>query len=185
MQRIINAQVKTGLVLNTRKCEIVANDFDLVDKYPVFRDFKRVHKADMTFLDGSVLQSRATDKLLQEKIADLERATKRVALLQAHDALCLLKNSIAIPKLVYLLRTSPCFDNPLLASFDDTLRYGLSLVLNVKLDENNAQLSDIIWRAVRRAQYPSVEEPVGLSRSDGKRPNGATLIPWTRCKWLA
>ena len=73
--------------------------------------------------------------MLQEKIADLKRTIKRLALLQAHDALCLLNNSIAMPKLLYLLRTSPCFDNPLLASFDDTLRLGLSLVLNVELDD--------------------------------------------------
>ena len=90
MQRIIKAQETTGLGLNTRKCEIVANDFDLVDKYPVFRDFKRVHKEDLTFLGGPVLQGRATDKVLHEKIADLDRAIKRLALLQAHDALCLL-----------------------------------------------------------------------------------------------
>ena len=36
----------------------------------------------------------------------------------------------------------------------------------------------ITLRAVKRAQFPSVKEPVGLSRSDGKRPDGATLISW-------
>ena len=119
-QRIIDAQAMIGLVLHTRKCETVANNFDLVDKYPVFRDFKRVHKEDLTFRDGPVLQGRATDKVLEEKMSDLERAFKHLALLTAHDALCLLKNSIAMPKLLYLLRTSPCFDKPLLASFDET-----------------------------------------------------------------
>ena len=43
-QRIIDAQATTGLVLNTRKCEIVANDFDLVGKYTVFPNVKKVHK---------------------------------------------------------------------------------------------------------------------------------------------
>ena len=42
-----------------------------------------------------------------------------------------------------------------------------------------------MWRAVKKAQYPAVKEPVGLSRSDGKRPDGATLIPWTRGKPVA
>ena len=41
--------------------------------------------------------------------SDLDRAINRLSLLQAHDALCLLKNSIAMPKLLYILRTSPCF----------------------------------------------------------------------------
>ena len=94
-----------------------------------------VNKEDMTFLVGPVLQGRATDILLQEKIAGLERAIKCLALLQAHDVLCLLKNSIAMPKLLYLLKTSPCFNNPLLASFDDTLRRGLSLLINMELDD--------------------------------------------------
>ena len=38
-------------------------------------------------------------------------------------------------KLLYVLRTLPCFDNSLLASSDDTLRRGLSLVLNVELSD--------------------------------------------------
>ena len=29
--------------ISTHRCEIVANDFDLVDRYPIFRDFKRVY----------------------------------------------------------------------------------------------------------------------------------------------
>ena len=31
-----------------------------------------------------------------------------------------------------------------------------------------------------RAQVPSCKEPAGLSRSDGKRPDGVLLIPWSR-----
>ena len=31
---------------------------------------------------------------------------------------------------------------------------------------------DLIWRALTRASSPSVKEPAGLSRSDGKRPEG-------------
>ena len=32
----------------------------------------------------------------------------------------------------------------------------------------HAQMNDIIWRSVKKAQYPAIKEPVGLSRSDGK-----------------
>ena len=38
---------------------------------------------------------------------------------------------------------------------------------------------------VKRAQIPATKEPIGLSRSDGKRPDGASLIPWKRGKPLA
>ena len=46
------------------------------------------------------------------------------------------------------------------------------------------QLNDIIHRALRRASTPSVLEPPRLSRTDGKRPDGLTLIPWQQGKSL-
>jgi len=39
-------------------------------------------------------------------------------------------------------------------------------------------LHDIIWRAFGAAGISAVEEPSGLDRQDGKRPDGLTLIPW-------
>ena len=49
----------------------------------------------------------------------------------------------------------------------------------------HSQLNDLIWRAVKKAQIPASKEPIGLSRADGKRPDGATLVTWTRGKPLA
>ena len=42
-----------------------------------------------------------------------------------------------------------------------------------------------LWRALLQAGFPSTKEPPGLSRTDGKRPDGVTLIPWQRGKPLA
>ena len=92
VQAIIDTHKTMGLVLNRQKCEIIASNFDLVDQHPVFRDFKRVHKEDLVFLGSPVLPGRSVDKVLQEKIQDLQRAISRLSLLQAHDGLCLLKN---------------------------------------------------------------------------------------------
>ena len=41
-------------------------------------------------------------------------------------------------------------------------------------------LNDIISRAFASAKIPVTKEPSGLFRSDGKRPDGLTLIPWQR-----
>ena len=49
----------------------------------------------------------------------------------------------------------------------------------------HSQLNDLIWISEKRAQIPATTEPIGLSRSDGKRPDGASLIPWERGKPLA
>ena len=44
-------------------------------------------------------------------------------------------------------------------------------------------INDLIYRALNRAGIPAIKEPAGLIRSDGKRPDGLTLIPWSggRC----
>jgi len=39
-------------------------------------------------------------------------------------------------------------------------------------------INDLVWHSLLRAGIPSSKEPSGLSRSDGKRPDGITLIPW-------
>ena len=49
----------------------------------------------------------------------------------------------------------------------------------------HSPLNGIIWRAVKKVQIPASKEPIGLLRHDGKRPDGATLVPWTRGRPLA
>lgn len=49
----------------------------------------------------------------------------------------------------------------------------------------HAQLNDLIWRAIKKAQVPSYKEPIGLSIGNGKRPDGATLVPWSRGRPMA
>ena len=46
-------------------------------------------------------------------------------------------------------------------------------------------MNDILWRSIKRGQITAVKEPVSLVRQDGKRPDGATLLPWARGKSLA
>ena len=40
-----------------------------------------------------------------------------------------------------------------------------------------AALNDIIHRALTTSHIPSRLEPTGLDRSDGKRPDGITMVP--------
>ena len=47
---------------------------------------------------------------------------KRLGHIAAHDALILLCNSCAIPKLLYTLRTAPCFFSPVLEFYDGVLK---------------------------------------------------------------
>ena len=45
-------------------------------------------------------------------------------------------------------------------------------------------INDIICRSLARANIHSSREPLGLYRSDGKRPDGVTLTPWRAGKCL-
>src|SRR6218665_848087 len=49
----------------------------------------------------------------------------------------------------------------------------------------HATINDIIWRALSNAGIPSSREPPGLIRTDGKRPDVATLLPWSRGRYVA
>ena len=48
----------------------------------------------------------------------------------------------------------------------------------------HAVLNDRIWRAIKRALIPVAKKPVSLTITDGKRPDGSTLTPWSRSKLL-
>ncbi|KAJ4436666.1 hypothetical protein ANN_16797 [Periplaneta americana] len=48
----------------------------------------------------------------------------------------------------------------------------------------HTSLNDIIKRSLTSCGIPSLLEPPGISRADGKRPDGLTLIPWSRGKSL-
>jgi hypothetical protein len=59
---------------------------------------------------------------------------------------------------------------------------GGSHALSCRRNPGRAQrhhfMNDLIWRSLSKAGFPSIKEPHGLLRSDGKRPDGLTLIPW-------
>lgn len=56
--------------------------------------------------------------------------------------------------------------------------HGLSCIKSAGRIPRHASLNDIIRRAFVSAGVPSVLEPNGLIRDDGKRPDGMTLVPW-------
>ncbi|CAH2268951.1 jg6978 [Pararge aegeria aegeria] len=55
---------------------------------------------------------------------------------------------------------------------------GLSCSRSAGRFSRHSTINDIIRRSLATAHVPAVLEPIGLARSDGKRPDGMTLIPW-------
>src|SRR5688572_13149611 len=56
--------------------------------------------------------------------------------------------------------------------------HGLSCSLGFGRVARHAAINDLIHRSLINAGFPAVKEPRAMLRSDGKRPDGTTLIPW-------
>ena len=64
-------------------------------------------------------------------------------------------------------------------------RHGLSCRLNVSsVMSRHNNVNNLLKRALVQAKIPATTEPVGLSRKDGKRPDGLTLVTWKKGKSL-
>ena len=63
--------------------------------------------------------------------------------------------------------------------------HSLSCRRSADRTSHHHDLNDIIWRALAKANIPSIKELPGLFRSDGKRPDGLTLILWHGGKCVA
>ena len=88
----------------------------------------------MNLLGAPILQE-ANEVVLYEKLDSLKIMAERLKLLSSHDALFLLRQCFAIPKVMYLLRTSTAFRNTVWCEeFNETLRKSLQSILNVELE---------------------------------------------------
>ena len=70
------------------------------------------------------------------------------------------------------------------AEVDQLGIHGLSCKKSVGRHYRHSAINDILHRALSSAKVPSRLEPTSLTRSDGKRPDGVTLIPWKNGKLL-
>jgi len=68
------------------------------------------------------------------------------------------------------------------ASVDARGLHGLSCRGGNGRSARNHNLNDLVWRAMAKADIPALKKPSGLLRTDGKRPDGVTLLPWKQGK---
>ena len=61
---------------------------------------------------------------------------------------------------------------------DERWLYGLSCCFSKGCFSRHSALSDLVKRSLDSAKIPSHLKPTGLYHTDGKRPDGGTLVPW-------
>ena len=67
---------------------------------------------------------------------------------------------------------------------DQYATHGLSCRWSQGRHSRHGEINDIIHRSLVTAKVPPRLEPLGLLRLDGKRPDGMTIIPWSRGQLL-
>ncbi|XP_047996387.1 uncharacterized protein LOC125234221 [Leguminivora glycinivorella] len=70
------------------------------------------------------------------------------------------------------------------ASVEENGHHGLSCLRCAGRFPRHHSINEIIRRAMLSVSVPCLLEPPGLSRTDGKRPDGLTLVPWQRGRCL-
>ena len=138
---IIAAQNSLGLHVNLAKCEFSVLGSD-PERLEVVRDSFSADFPEARFIPpndlnllGSPLFQEALDPELSSRLATFKSTCCRLESLDHHDALFLLRNVFYIPKLLYLLRTAPCFSSPVLKAFDDIMKSCLEAITNCRLDD--------------------------------------------------
>jgi len=163
VQKVGEMASDLGLELNRSKSELICRDDrireDMLGRVP---GLKEVSADTADILGSPIGNTECIDKALQEKIEMLRRMGDRLDLLQSHDALLLLRHSFSMPKVLYTLRTAPCFLSSLTEAYDNLLRSILCSITNVCLDDENA------WH---QATLPVKTGGIGIRRATQLAPS--------------
>jgi hypothetical protein len=138
LQKVIAASEELGLILNGEKCElrVIGNCAPnyIEDICRLLPGIKILNAPDCELL-GAPLTLEALPRALTSKIKAVKLLVGRLDTLQSHVALFLLKNCLATPKLVYLLRCSPTWrEAALLQELESIIRSGLEPLFNVEIN---------------------------------------------------
>ena len=127
-----------GLHLNHHKTEHICGDLAGGQLLQVAPDLCKVDPKDAVLLGSPIGQSASIDAAITSRVEALKFMGHRLTHFRKHDALILLRHSFAIPKILYILRTAPCFSSPCLESFDQELCSIVGAVVNISLEEDSA-----------------------------------------------
>ena len=130
--------LKLGLQLNRNKSELMCEDVTVREAMLVEAPGLQVVSCDGADLLGSPIRSvEGIGIAIQRKSDQLRLMGDTLHLFHSHDALLLLCHSFSIPKILYILRSAPCFLSASLEAYDNLLRDILSDITNVCLEEDS------------------------------------------------
>jgi hypothetical protein len=150
---IVTEGSELGLALNVSKCELITHD-DLPVTDSFLTRFVRTSVGEATLLGAPLFPGPALDRAWSDRCAELTRAINRLQLIGSQESLLLLRTSFSSPKVLHLLRCSPCVSHPDLLTFDSLLRAAVEHI-------TNSSLTDTQWL---QASLPVKDGGLGVRR---------------------
>ena len=173
-KRISKFAANLGLHPIRSKSEVICKDHSTLEALLIEIPGLSVVHPDFATLLGSPIGSReGVDKEIKIQLEALRTMGERLRHLRTHDAFSLLRHAFSIPKLLYILRSSPCFSSSSLFNFDELQRALLSEILNITLSDN----------AWIQASLPVRSGGLGIRRAEQLAPS-AFLASATACSDL-
>ena len=170
---------RLGLNLNRKKCEIIASDLDFNDSNrSSLQQFARVSPSSAMLLGAPLSSAEALLLAFDARIAELKTALDRLQLIARQDALLILRSSLGSPRLMHLLRCTPCHDHPRLEVYDELLRRGIERILNISVtDDQWIQASlPIKMGGLGIRRVSSLALPAFLASAAGTLPTQALIL---------
>jgi hypothetical protein len=172
-----------GLELNGEKCELYfcngqAND-DIVNDFENIAPGIRIVGEEELELLGSPLLVNSMELFTRKKFDKMFVLINRLSSLQTHYAYFILKNCLAIPKLVYLLRCTPLWKFPeLLHEMDMAMKSALEKILNSELNITQWLQSSlpVNFGGLGIRSFLEISLPAYLSSVNGVKDIVSTLI---------
>ena len=109
--KLINREAAAlGLQLNHHKSELIFEELAGTDILNATPDLCKVSRENATLLGSPIGLSHSINVAITDKVNALKTMGSRLCRFSKHDALLLLR-SFAIPKILYMLKTAPCFSS--------------------------------------------------------------------------
>ena len=146
LSTVQQAARELGIQLNCKKSEMICED--TTTRKVILRTVPGVCEVnrDQATMLGSLISNISIRSAIQAKSKSLEVLGNKLQYLHSHDAFCLLRHALAIPKALHMLHTSPCFLSPALQECHSLLRSHLDTILNINLmDLAWTQASLPVW----------------------------------------
>jgi len=135
---LIDGLSAIGLEVNSAKCELtILDDAAPAETELLFRavlpNVRVVHVDNCSLLGAPISDTGIPAEILRKK-DNLDLMVSRLQVVDNHQAFVLLRNAFSIPKLQYVLRSSPAYKHDAeLGCFDESLKSAIASVTNVEM----------------------------------------------------